>query len=51
MTKAEREINKAQKNARELEAIYPGASVVWMGGDTFVVCKDGNELTVRHGTL
>ena len=40
MTKAEKSIEIASKKARQLEAEY-NASVVWMGGNKFIIVKDG----------
>ena len=45
MTKSEKAIEKASKQARELEKKY-NASVVWMGGNKFIVIKDGKEMAV-----
>ena len=42
MTKAEKSIEIASKKARQLEAEYK-ASVVWMGGNKFIIVKDGTE--------
>ena len=42
MTRAEKAIEKASKHARELEKKY-NSSVVWMGGNKFIVVKDGKE--------
>ncbi len=46
MTRAEKAIEKASKHARRLEKKY-NASVVWMGGNRFIVVKDGKEITVE----
>ncbi len=46
MTRAERVIEKISKQARQLEKDY-NASVVWMGGNKFVVIKDGKEIIVE----
>ena len=46
MTKAEKAIEKASKHARELEKKY-NASVVWMGGNKFIVVNDGKEMAVE----
>ncbi len=46
MTRAERAIEKASKQARQFEKDY-NASVVWMGGNKFVVVKDGKEIIVE----
>ena len=46
MTKAEKAIEKTSKQARELEKKY-NASVVWMGGNKFIVVKDGKETMVE----
>lgn len=46
MTKAEKNIENASKQARELEKKY-NAPVVWMGGNKFIVVKDGKEITVE----
>lgn len=46
MTKAEKSIEKASKKARELEEKY-NASVVWMGGNKFIVVKDKREAIVE----
>ena len=46
MTKSEKFIAKAQKQARQLEKEY-NAPVVWMGKNTFIVVKDGKEITVK----
>lgn len=46
MTRAEKSIEIASKKARKLEAEY-NASVVWMGGNRFVVVKDGKEIRVE----
>ena len=46
MTKAEKSIEKASKMARKLEAEY-NASVVWMGGNSFIVVKDGKGIRVE----
>ena len=46
MTRAEKAIEKASKQARELEKKY-NAPVVWMGGNKFIVVKDGKEIKVE----
>lgn len=46
MARAEKDIEKASKHARELEKKY-NAPVVWMGGNKFIVVKDGKEITVE----
>lgn len=46
MTKSEKAIEKASKKARELEKKY-NAPVVWMGGNKFIVVKDGKEIEVE----
>lgn len=46
MTRAEKSIEKASIKARQLEARY-NASVVWMGGNKFIVVKDGQEIRVE----
>lgn len=46
MTKAEKSIEIASKKARQLEVEY-NASVVWMGGNKFIVVKDGKEIRVE----
>lgn len=46
MTKAEKAIEKASKQARELEKKY-NAPVVWMGGNKFIVVKDGKEIDIE----
>lgn len=46
MTKAEKSIKKASKKARKLEAEY-NASVVWMGGNKFVIVKNGTETVIE----
>lgn len=46
MTKSEKAIEKASKNARELEKKY-NAPVVWMGGNKFIVVKNGKEIEVE----
>ncbi len=46
MTRAEKAIEKASKRARRLEQEYD-APVVWMGGNKFVIVKDGREITVE----
>lgn len=46
MTKAEKSIEKASKKARKLEAEY-NASVLWMGGNKFVIVKNGTETVIE----
>lgn len=46
MTKAEKSIEIASKKARQLEAEY-NASVVWMGGNKFIIVKDGTEKVIE----
>ena len=46
MTKAEKSIEIASKTARKLEAEY-NASAVWMGGNKFIVVKDGTEKQIE----
>ena len=46
MTKAEKSIEIASKKARQLETEY-NASVVWMGGNKFVIVKDGTEKVIE----
>ena len=46
MTKAEKSIEKASKTARKLKAEY-NASVVWMGGNKFIIVKDGTETVIE----
>ena len=46
MTKAEKSIEIASKKARQLEAKY-NASVVWMGGNKFIIVKDGTETVIE----
>ena len=46
MTKSEKSIEKASKQARELEKKY-NAPVVWMGGNKFIIVKDGKEIKVE----
>lgn len=46
MTRAEKVIEKASKQARKLERDY-NASVVWMGDNRFIVVKDGKEIRVE----
>lgn len=46
MTKSEKSIAKAQKQARQLEKEY-NAPVVWMGKNKFIVVKNGKEITVK----
>lgn len=46
MTKSEKFITKSQQQARQLEKEY-NAPVVWMGKNTFIVVKDGKEITVK----
>lgn len=38
-------IEKAYQDARELERQYGGA-VVWMGGNRYIVIKDGKETRI-----
>ena len=47
MTRAEKSIEKASRKARELEAKY-NASVVWMGGNNFIVVKDRKAIIVEE---
>jgi hypothetical protein len=46
MTKSEKSIAKAQQQARQLEKEY-NAPVVWMGGNKFIVVKDGKEIVIN----
>ena len=46
MTKSEKAIEKASKQARELEKKY-NAPVIWMGGNKFIVVKDDKEIEVE----
>ena len=46
MTKAEKAIERASKQSRELEKEH-NASVVWMGGNKFIVVKDGKETMIE----
>ena len=46
MTKSEKAIEKASKQSRELEKKY-NAPVVWMGGNKFIVVKDGKEIDIE----
>ena len=46
MTKAEKSIEITSKKSRQLEAEY-NASVVWIGGNRFIVVKDGKEIRVE----
>ena len=46
MTKSEKAIEKASKQARELEKKY-NAPIVWMGGNKFIVVKDGKEIDIE----
>jgi hypothetical protein len=46
MTKAEKSIKIASKKARQLEVEY-NASVVWMGGNKFIIVKDGTETVIE----
>ena len=46
MTRAEKDIEKASKQARELEKKY-NAPVVWMGKNKFIIVKDGKEIAVK----
>ena len=46
MTKAEKSIEIACKKARQLEAEY-NASVVWMGGNRFIIVKDETETVIE----
>ena len=46
MTKSEKAIERASKQARELEKKY-NAPVVWMGKNKFIVVKDGKEIAVE----
>lgn len=46
MTKAEKSIEIASKKAQKLEAEY-NASVVWMGGNKFIIVKDGTEKVIE----
>lgn len=42
----DRKILDAIEQARQLEKKY-NAPVVWMGKNTFIVVKDGKEITVK----
>ena len=46
MARAEKAIEKASKQARELEKKY-NAPVVWMGSNKYIVVKDGKEIAVE----
>ena len=46
MEKSEKAIEKASKQARELEKKY-NAPVVWMGGNKFIIVKDVKEIKVE----
>ncbi len=46
MTRAEKDIKMASKRARRLDKEY-NASVVWMGGNKFIVLKDDKEIIVE----
>lgn len=46
MTRADKTIEKANKQAGELEKKY-NAPVVWMGGSKFIVVKDGKETMIQ----
>lgn len=46
MTKAEKSIEIASKKARQFEAEY-NASVVWMGGNKFIIVKDGTKKVIE----
>ena len=46
MTKAEKSIEIASKKARKLEAEY-NASIVWMGGNRFIIVKNGTETVIE----
>ena len=46
MARAEKTIEKAHRQAREIEKKY-NASVVWMGKNKFIVVKDGKEIAVE----
>ena len=46
--RADKLIEKAAKKKEELAKEYgvPATSIVWMGGDRFVVVKDGKEIWI-----
>lgn len=44
--RAEKAIEKASKQARELEKKY-NAHAVWMGGNKFIVVKNGKETMIE----
>ncbi len=46
MTRAEKAIEKASKQARKLEKEY-NASVIWIGGNRFIVVKDDKKIIVE----
>ena len=39
-------IEKAQRDARELEKEYPGSSVVWMGDNKYLIVKNGEVIRI-----
>ena len=46
MTKSEKKIEKAQADAEKLSQKFGGVPVVWMGGNNYIVIKDGFEIRV-----
>lgn len=50
MTRAEREIEKASEKKRKIAQEYniPSSSIVWMGGNRFIVVTGGCEFIIEE---
>lgn len=53
MTKAEKAIENAQRNQVGIAALYnvPVSAVVWMGGNKYIIVKDGEEIKIEFGGI
>ncbi len=48
MNSSEKAIESAQKLSEKLQQRY-NAPVVWMGGNRFIIVKDGREIKITEG--
>lgn len=48
MSFAEKAIEKAQKDVSELSKEYnvPTSAVIWMGGNKYIIIKEGKEILI-----